>query len=179
MEHKYFDIRQSAWLPIPGRVYLVSLPINLTFPKLRGHTLIAHKCPAGKGWVVAHQSTSATISRGKTRAAAVDAAYDTLAAVGEDKFLAAVAAAQANIEKSIAANGPKLFRAPTGNYYLDARTAPAPLAYCREDGSTPSDEDIKKAWHVGPRIAGLRTKTWPTAEAALVECAAHGIAARV
>ena len=97
----YFDIRQSAWLPIPGRAYLVALPIYMTFPKLRGHSFIAHKCPSGKGWVVAHQATTATISRGKTRAAAVDAAYDTLMAVGEDKFLAAVAAAEANIVKTV------------------------------------------------------------------------------
>ena len=41
------------------------------------------------------------------------------------------------------------------------------LAYETKDGKEPADEQIDAAQSVGPELAGLQKKTWPTKEAAL------------
>ena len=41
------------------------------------------------------------------------------------------------------------------------------LAYVTKDGEEPTDEQIKLAQSIGPELAGLKTKTWDSKEAAL------------
>lgn len=42
------------------------------------------------------------------------------------------------------------------------------LALVTKDGQTPTPKQIENARQFGPRLAGVKTRTWPTKEAALL-----------
>lgn len=64
--------------------------------------------------------------------------------------------------------GLRIVKNPSGTYSF-VGTVPVELAWATEDGKTPSEEQVKIAVQCGPRFARLKTRTWPTAEAALKE----------
>ena len=99
MQFTYFDRRELEWKNIPGRCYLVNLPIVQDVPALRDNDLIVHRnvnqnAPSTKAWTVTHRKTSFAIATGRTRAAAMAHAQAALLAKGNDMFLRAIAAAE-------------------------------------------------------------------------------------
>lgn len=88
MHYTYYDPQQGQWRPVPGRAYLISMAL---LPQaMHNHTFVAHKDPAGAGWVVAHEETSAVVGCGRTRAAAVRDAQAALLAAGPDALESAL-----------------------------------------------------------------------------------------
>ena len=55
---------------------------------------------------------------------------------------------------------------PTGRWGF-VGSVRADLAYIQRDGSPATEEQLKKCLQFGPRLARLKTRTWPTEEAAL------------
>lgn len=66
-----------------------------------------------------------------------------------------------------------IVKSPTGRYYL-AGCFPAALGLEQPDGSDVTPEQAACAAQCGPRIAGVRTRTWPTREAAVEALRAWG-----
>ena len=96
--HMYFHIKDRVWLPIPGAVCLVNLPIALQIPELKTEPLIAHRdIKNPKIWAVTHAETSGTIARGKTRAEAIKNAEQILLMVGSKAFLKSIASCRNKI----------------------------------------------------------------------------------
>ena len=69
--------------------------------------------------------------------------------------------------------GLHLIKNPSGTFSFGG-TWPAELAWTTQDGGKPSEEQVKIAVQFGPRFARLKTRTWPTAEAALRDAEALG-----
>lgn len=61
---------------------------------------------------------------------------------------------------------PQVIQYPSGNWGF-VGDVPAVLAYTDKEGNTPTHAQLKKAHHMGPKFAGLQTRSWPTREAAL------------
>ena len=100
--YKYFSKTSLKWLAIPGRVYVVSLPIASEVPALLNNILIAHysigNWPIEKTWTVAHEGTSAIIARGRTRAEAKANAQAVLLKQGNERFLMAIESMRESIK---------------------------------------------------------------------------------
>ena len=96
--NQYFD-RVGKWLPMPSKVYIANLPIDV--PALRDHVLIVHKtigaAPKDKAWTVTHQDTSFGIASGRTRAEAMENARAVLLRHGNARFLSAIEGAKEQI----------------------------------------------------------------------------------
>ena len=69
--------------------------------------------------------------------------------------------------------GLHIIKNPAGTYSF-VGDVPAELAWTTQDGEKPSEEQVKIAVQFGPRFARVKTRTWPTAEAALREAEALG-----
>ena len=97
IKYKYFDVRSRKKELIPGKTYIVNLPICLDFPCLREekHTLIAHRSipplsGAATRWTVTHAGTGLSLSNAKTRKEAMKKTMEKLLSIGESNFLLAV-----------------------------------------------------------------------------------------
>lgn len=64
-------------------------------------------------------------------------------------------------------------QAPSGRWYI-AGSAPAELALEQPDGSAVTPEQARSAAQVGPRMAGVRTRTWTTRDALVAALRAYG-----
>lgn len=69
-----------------------------------------------------------------------------------------------------------VIRNPAGTYSFVGRVD-VRLAYVSPAGDTPTAEQLRTAARHGPRMAGLRSRTYPTAQAALDAAAALGVEA--
>lgn len=65
-----------------------------------------------------------------------------------------------------------IIQAPTGVFIL-VGSVPASLGYERIDGAPMTADDQWACANVGPRIAGCRTRSWPTREAAVAAVEAY------
>jgi hypothetical protein len=66
-----------------------------------------------------------------------------------------------------------LIRNPAGSFSF-VGSVDARLGYVCKDGSAPTDEQLRKAAQFGPGLIGLRTRTYPTQEAAIAAAEAIG-----
>jgi len=66
-----------------------------------------------------------------------------------------------------------VIRNPAGSYSF-CGSVDARLGYICKDGSTPTDEQLRNAAQFGPGLIGLRTRTYPTREAAIAAADAIG-----
>ena len=101
MEYTYYNQLSRKREPIPGKIYIVNLPICLDFPCLREekHTLIAHRSipplsGAATRWTVTHAGTGLSLSNAKTRKEAMKKTMEKLLSIGESNFLLAVDTAE-------------------------------------------------------------------------------------
>ena len=58
-----------------------------------------------------------------------------------------------------------IIKNPAGTYSFVGRVS-ARLAYVTKDGYQPTTKQFQDAASFGPRLVGLRSRTWPTEEAA-------------
>jgi len=73
-----------------------------------------------------------------------------------------------------AGTGTWLLKNPAGSFSF-AGSVPVELSYEMKDGSPVTDEAAQKARDFGPRLAGVKTRTWPTREDALAAAEALGV----
>ena len=62
---------------------------------------------------------------------------------------------------------PTVIQYPSGNWGF-VGDVPAVLAYTDGDGNPPTARQLDIARHCGPGFASLKTRSWPTREAALL-----------
>ena len=55
---------------------------------------------------------------------------------------------------------------PSGRFVFVGRGIPGHLAYVANDGSAATDEQLAKARQFGPRLAGVKTRSFDTREEA-------------
>lgn len=67
-----------------------------------------------------------------------------------------------------------LLKNPNGTWSF-VGTVDGVLSYVTKDGGTPSDDDLRAARQCGPRIAGLRSRVWATADEARAEAERLGL----
>ena len=97
MEYTYYNQISRKREKIPGKIYIVALPICDVFPCLREekHTLIAHRAISSfprtaTRWTVTHAGTGLSLMNAKTRKEAMKKTMEKLLSIGESNFLLAV-----------------------------------------------------------------------------------------
>lgn len=68
-----------------------------------------------------------------------------------------------------------LVQAKSDKWYFAGFGVPASLAVCNKDGSPATPEKIEIAKECGPRLAGLRIRTWDCEHEAIADAMALGM----
>lgn len=70
---------------------------------------------------------------------------------------------------------PSILRNPAGTFHFVGSGIPGELAYVSADGSPATETQLSNAAKFGPKLAGVKTRTFPTRAAAVIAGRVFGL----